>query len=167
MEKKKRFNISKKQLFFTIISIPILFTVIGSFLTVMNQFGSTHTKFLTGTLPDEFPNGYYSGTTKMPVPNWLGKNFYRESRQGINIWEKDEKRVEKYKFHMLQSLGINDHNKHVIRIDYNHEENPFYIKPFMDEIVEVEPGLYLGKAHFRIHPNVGFTIGYFELRSEQ
>jgi hypothetical protein len=51
----------------------------------------------------------------------------------------------------------------VYKIDYDFDENPsFVIRSILDELVEIEDGLYLGKILYRVAGRFR-PIGYFTL----
>jgi hypothetical protein len=68
---------------------------------------------------------------------------------------------------LLQGKGLRDKEKEVLKLNYNLPQNPFFLRPVMDEIVEVEPGKYLGKVHYRLWSNFAVTLGYFELEAAE
>ena len=68
-----------------------------------------------------------------------------------------------YPFKTYFGPGLRDHGVETMKIDYQLPTVPFYARPILDEIVEVSPGKYLGKIHYRLIPGFPFTIGYFWL----
>lgn len=61
--------------------------------------------------------------------------------------------------------GNVDADRRVFRIDYDRPDNPpLTIRRIVDEIVEVDDGVYLGKVHFRWWWGTWQMIGYFALR---
>ena len=54
----------------------------------------------------------------------------------------------------------------VLRIVYDHPSvpNPFPVRRVLDEVVEVEPGLLLGKAHLRGWGGRAWPVAFFALR---
>lgn len=112
---------------------------------------------------------------------WLGKSFDRESQTGVNVLKPSAKtpmsvlwrgyspeleradRIEAFPFRTRVGPGEVDPGVQVLKIDYDFEANPgFLIRRILDELVQVDEGLYLGKILFRTkrawHP-----IGFFSL----
>lgn len=112
---------------------------------------------------------------------WKGKRFDADTGTGVNIidtsarlpsrilWPgyKPERvegdRMEMFPFRNRIAPGAIDEDVKVYKIDYDFEVNPdFIIRRILDELVQVEDGLCLGKILFRSrarwHP-----IGFFTL----
>ena len=72
-----------------------------------------------------------------------------------------------YPFVTRVGPGVIDRDREVLKIDYDLPANPFgLIRRVLDELVEVAPGYYLGKAHIRVRGHWR-TVAYFALhRSE-
>ena len=121
-----------------------------------------------------FVSGHY-----MP---WLGKKFDRESNEGINIlkpvarsqmkvlWKNytpsvaTDGNLEAFPFKMRVAPGELDPNVDVLKIDYDFDANPsFIIRHILNELVQIDDGLYLGKILYRTR-NAWHLIGYFSLR---
>src|SRR3990167_3901309 len=138
-------------------------------------------EFLLGKLPNPRPDGFYRGDVGFKT-SWVGKTFNAENLTGINVFEGKKKSFfasifahsfenqtvkiekEKYPFKTYVSNGLFDQHLLVLKIDYNVKSNPFWIKWVLDEIVEVAPNTFLGKAHLRIIPGFPFSVLYFELK---
>lgn len=112
---------------------------------------------------------------------WLGKSFDASSMQGVNILTKSARtpmrvlwptyvperelvdRVEAFPFRNRIAPGELDPDVDVLKIDYDFEANPnLLIRRILDELVEVEDGLYLGKILFR-RSGSWMPIGFFTL----
>jgi hypothetical protein len=119
--------------------------------------------FRKGKVRSQLPDGLFSGTVAGQQIVWQGKKFDAKNKTGINVFDKLGKTVERYPFLLSTGTGLADPID-VIRIDYNIPENPIWLRMVLDEIVEVEPGHYLGKLHFKVLPGLSFALGYFELR---
>jgi hypothetical protein len=114
---------------------------------------------------------------------WQGKSFDRAASVGINRFTPSAlmplrivfprytperitaQRIEAFPFRNRIEPGALDPAVDVLKIDYDFEANPnFLIRRILDELVQVDPGVYLGKVLFRArgryHP-----IGFFSLRS--
>lgn len=96
---------------------------------------------------------------------WKGKEFNAQTRDGVNIIGKDNKK--EYPFMIYQAKGIQDQRKDVFVIDYDRKDNPWWLRIVKDEIVEVGEDKYLGKIHIIIPPHIPFTIGYFSLEKQE
>jgi hypothetical protein len=122
------------------------------------------------------------GIASLYMP-WLGKSFDRDAQTGINLLKPSARtptkvlwpsyqavremsdRLEVFPFRTRIDTGAVDPALHVLKIDYDFSENPdFIIRRILDELVQIDEGLYLGKILFRTkkawHP-----IGFFSLRS--
>lgn len=78
---------------------------------------------------------------------WRGKSFSpvdEHSGNGINRVVSDRWKVFRFTTFVGPSrAGDFD----AVQLDYDHAENPFFIRAIKDEIRELEPGLYLGQAY--------------------
>lgn len=133
--------------------------------TFQLELGSEQTRFSRGTA-ETLPEGLYAGSVDGPKVSWLGKKFTSEHYSGINMFrENDGSTSEKYPFVLSLGPGVHD-NHQVIQIDYNTPTNPWWLRPILDEIVEIAPGQYLGKLQYRIIPFYPFTLTYFSLTKQ-
>jgi hypothetical protein len=117
---------------------------------------------------------------------WRGKTFDSSQQRGDNIFTKDSyllarlfnplyrgfvsdgpKTYRGFAFHTYQAPGLFDVDRTVLKIDYNLKQNPaFTVRRVLDELVKLDEGLYLGKAHVRWwwRPKDGWqTVAYFSL----
>lgn len=101
---------------------------------------------------------------------WKGKAFDTEAKEGRNLFTpefrwamrvlwpsyddlRDEAtdRVSTFRFTTWTGPGALAPDVGVFKIDYDHEGSPqLLIRPILDEIVEIEEGLYLGQALMKI-----------------
>ncbi len=132
-------------------------------LTFATQHSSYQKQFLAGTVPNPPPDGFLKGSTDFYHASWQGKKIAAQGSNGVNIFLKDGKEVEKYPFMTYVRKGLRDKNLDVYKIDYRNSENPWYARPILDEIVEVAPGKYLGKINYRLIPGYPFALWYFKL----
>ncbi len=113
---------------------------------------------------------------------WRGKAFDAAAQSGINLFSAASKPlirpfdpavheysrpdlVRAYPFRTYPAPGVIDRDRLVLKIDYDFPANPFGpIRRVLDELVEVAPGYYLGKAHLRL-PGHWRTIAYFTLET--
>lgn len=125
-------------------------------------------------------DGLVARIAKVYMP-WLGKSFDTSSSMGVNRFkasgrgplkvlfptytpERDlGELLEAFPFRSRVGPAEVDPDVQVYKIDYDFEANPsFIIRRILDELVEIEDGLYLGKILFRTRS--GFhPIGFFSL----
>jgi hypothetical protein len=149
-------------IFLIILILPlVLYILVGSVLTIISKLDSRQFQFTKGGLPSEPLNGNYSGSALFQA-NWRGKYFNSADQTGLNNFQIGESVYQQFKFKTYVGKGLLD-DKEVLKIDYDLPENPFFVRWVVDEIVEVERGKYLGKAHVRVLPFMPFTIIYFSL----
>ena len=114
---------------------------------------------------------------------WLGKSFDSEAATGLNILTKSAKKplkalwpsytpisesddkIEAFAFNTRIAPGAIDPEIDVLKIDYDFDANPnFIIRKILDELVQVDDGLYLGKILYRWGRSFR-PIGFFSLES--
>lgn len=119
---------------------------------------------------------------KLYMP-WLGKSFDRDRHEGVNVlkasalkpmkllWPSYEPeaqhgdRLEAFPFRTRVAAGAIDGSVQVLKIDYDFDANPnFLIRRILDELVQIEESLYLGKILYRTK-NKFVPIGFFSLES--
>ena len=112
---------------------------------------------------------------------WVGKSFDPASMGGVNVLTPSARkpmralwpsyaperevpdRIEAFPFRTRIAPGELDPDVDVLKIDYDFEDNPdFLIRRILDELVEIDDGLYLGKILFR-RQGSWMRIGYFTL----
>ena len=115
---------------------------------------------------------------------WLGKSFDRDKHEGVNVLKANAlkpmkllrpsyepesqhgERVEAFPFRTRLAPGAIDESVQVLKIDYDFDANPsFLIRHVLDELVQIDDDLYLGKILYRMR-NATSAIGFFSLRSE-
>jgi len=121
--------------------------------------------------------------TSFAMP-WKGKFLIAADARGDNIFDRkwrgalgllfpfyrgnrdyDAQSFRAFMFATSVTRGKVDADRQVFRIDYDRPDNPaLTIRRIVDEIVEVEPGVYLGKIHFQWWWGRWQMIGYFALR---
>jgi len=144
------------------IGVPLLFLfLIGSIRSWQVETDPRQRYFLKGSVSEKMPDGFYKGKFEGRRIAWKGKDFNAQTRMGVNIIGKEEKRD--YPFMFYKAYGLQDTKKEILRIDYDFKDNPFWLRFFKDEIVEVKQGEYLGKIHLIIPPHLVFTLAYFTL----
>ncbi len=146
-----------------IISFALLLAVIFVgymfFHTYRAENSESQKLFLTGKFPSPLPDGFYKGTTEISQKGWEGKTFFSTRSTGINTFQGEQK----FPFVTSQGKGLTDPELEVVKIDYKNGKNPFWVAPVLDEIVQVAPGKYVGKIHYRLIPGFPFVLGYFQL----
>lgn len=113
---------------------------------------------------------------------WLGKAFDRSSARGINVlaaWARPWMRVlwpsyvpereladrlEAFAFRTWVGPSATGSGVTVLKIDYGREPNPGLVRSVLDELVQLEDGLYLGKALIRARSSFR-QVGFFRLRT--
>lgn len=117
--------------------------------------------FLSGTFPSPLPDGFHIGSIQALDTSWKGKIFEATNSSGINVF--GERKI--YPFKTYKGKGLQDKNLDVLKIDYNVEGNPFWLKFILDEIVQNAPGKYTGKVHLNLIPGLPFSLSYFRLEN--
>lgn len=122
----------------------------GSCPTVQALDGSPRCRMLAIQRLDRRISGgllrRFSGSSRFP---WAGKTFAAEGEtgRGINRIRLLGNR-EWYAFTTREEPSVLD-GKPCVLLDYDHPENPWFIRRIRDELREVSPGLYLGPALLR------------------
>ncbi len=112
---------------------------------------------------------------------WLGKSFERDSARGVNVFAKSVRlpmraiwpsyvpereladRIEAFPFATRVAPGTADPDVRVLAIDYDIEPNPpLLIRSVLDELVQLDDALYLGKVFVRRASSYRH-IGFFTL----
>ncbi|MBD2436933.1 hypothetical protein [Nostoc sp. FACHB-110] len=122
--------------------------------------------------------------TKFWLP-WQGKVFDANTNTGDNIFTNDGLLLGKiiwpfyeryipdtrgrslaFSFHSSISQSLLEPDIEVLSLNFNLPENPrFLIRDLVDQLVQIDENLYLGKAILK-HPNGGwFCAAYFTLKS--
>lgn len=145
--------------------------------------------FARGQIPQPKLNDFYSGTSHiafgLPVP-WLGKRFTLTPEGGTNLFTslggrilhlltprykhfatQSDKNISAYNFKTSTGPGLRDATTQVLKLDYNIPENPGIIRIIYDELVQVDPGRYLGKVYVQALPGWFLFLGFFELKATQ
>jgi hypothetical protein len=114
---------------------------------------------------------------------WLGKAFNASRQAGDNIFAQDsyliarlfnpfyrgfvadeQKTYQGFTFHTYIAPGLIDDDRMVLKIDYDLDGNPsLTVRRILDELVQVDRKLYLGKAHIHWWWGRWQTVAYFAL----
>ena len=117
---------------------------------------------------------------------WQGKTFDPSHQRGDNIFIKDSyflarlfnpryrgftadtsKTYRAFAFRTYTAPGLFDPDRTVLKIDYDLKENPaLTVRRVLDELVQLDDGLYLGKAHVHWWWGAWRTVAYFSLTDE-
>ena len=114
---------------------------------------------------------------------WLGKSFDPDAERGTNVlkpgarsqikllWRNyepttaDDGTLAAFPFTTRIGPGQLDPQVDVLKIDYDIDPNPtFLIRHLLDELVQIDDDLYLGKILYRLR-NAWHAIGFFSLRA--
>jgi hypothetical protein len=118
---------------------------------------------------------------------WLGKTFQAAQESGDNIFTKDSYLLARvfnplyqgfrsdtpetyraFSFRTYMAPGLVDSDLPVLKIDYNLKENPaLTIRRVLDELVQVEDDVFLGKAHLRWWSGGWQAVAYFTLSRDR
>jgi hypothetical protein len=100
-------------------------------------------------------------------PAWYaGALLWLIPRLGWPIRRDEAGRLRGFHFLTEPGRGVDDPGTEVLRIVYGHPSvpNPFPVSRVLDEVVEIEPGLLLGKAHLRWPGRRQRQVAFFALR---
>jgi len=146
-----------------IFGVAFLLTLFGFARTWQLEHSNEQKVFAAGSVTNT-PDGLYKGSVHGYSGSWQGKKFDAAHSRGINMFAgSGDTKVEKYAFTTSLGKGARDTALDVIKIEYDIPENPWWLRPILDEIVETSPGHYLGKLQVRIIPGYPFTLAFFEL----
>ena len=141
--------------------------LLGEFRTWQVQSSPQQKKYLTGGLPHLAPKGFYAGyVPSLSGSPWQGKRFDPINDRGVNIFVNQGKASAKYPFYSSIGASSRDGNLHVFRINYNNSANPWRVRLFLDELVVVKPGFFLGKLSLKIIPGRPYQITFFDLQQD-
>ena len=114
---------------------------------------------------------------------WLGKTFSAAQQRGENIFTQDSYVLARlfnpfyrgfiadqpgtyrgFAFRTYMAPGLVDTDRTVLKIDYDQKDNPApTVRRVLDELVQIDEDLYLGKAHVRWWWGKWQTVAYFTL----
>jgi len=146
-----------------ILGLIIIALLVFEWRTIKAEKDPRQREFTNGHLPDPLPDGFYNGVVRGYTGSWIGKTFNLAATTGINNFS-DGNTL--YPFAFYPGTGLRDPNTSVLKIDYNQPGNSFWIRMVVDEVVETQPGAYLGKIQLRLL-GFHFTLGYFTLNKSQ
>jgi hypothetical protein len=117
---------------------------------------------------------------------WLGKRFDARRACGTNLFARSSlplaalfnptyrafvndgpNAYRAFRFRTSLGRGLMDPGQEVLKIDYDLPENPAAtVRRVLDELVQLDQGVYLGKAHLRWWWGRWQTVAYFALYRE-
>lgn len=117
---------------------------------------------------------------------WKGKYLVKSEQRGDNIFTRRSRlpfrlvfpfyrgvideppdHFRAFTFRTYVAAGRVDPDRQVLKIDYDNSSNPaLSIRRILDELVQVEDGVYLGKVHFKWWWGKWQLIAYFSLRGQ-
>ena len=126
---------------------------------------------------------FFEWLTQRWMP-WLGKTFNAAHRSGDNVFARDSYSIARFfnpfyrgfvadrsgayrcfTFHTYVASGLADPDRSVLKIDYDIDGNPSpTIRRILDELVQLDRNLYLGKAHVHWWLGGWQTVAYFLLK---
>jgi hypothetical protein len=128
-------------------------------------------------------DGVLEGLARLWLP-WRGKEFSRLSAEGVNLFTPGGRRAIRVifpryvgladgeegasGFRFATSIGpsATDPGLTVLRLDYRSvEENPATVRRVLDELVQIDHGLFLGQALFRRGGGLD-RVAWFALEAE-
>lgn len=143
--------------------ISLAFVVFGLVRTRQMLRSEEQPLFGQGRVPTRMPDGFYAGSAAGYEGTWKGKEFDASNMKGVNIFRRRNADRRLYPFSMSTGKGVSDTELDVLRIDYDIDANPFWLRPVLDEVVEIEGGVLLGKLQYRLIPRKPFSIIFFRL----
>jgi len=115
---------------------------------------------------------------------WHGKSFDAEREAGENRFDRRFRRVTRlfwplyrgirddppsgiraFRFRTWAGAGVVDPDLQVLKIDYTAGANPLAVRRVLDELVQVAPETYFGKANLLLRGRWR-TVAFFGLRTE-
>jgi hypothetical protein len=101
----------------------------------------------------------FAGSNVFP---WRGKSFSaRDEHGGDGINRVISDRLRLYRFEtFIGPSRAGDFD--AVQLEYDNEDNPFFIRPIKDEIREIAPRLYLGQAYLELYGKATLVL-YFGL----
>lgn len=148
-------------------AIVFALLALGEFRTWQVQSSPQQKKYLLGGVPLLAPTGFYAGYVPgLSGSPWQGKLFDPTKSSGVNIFVDQGKASAKYPFRTSIATSSRDGKLKVFKIDYNNSANPWWIRLFLDELVVVKPGSFLGKLSLKIIPGRPYQITFFELHQD-
>ena len=135
-----------------VILFPILLIIVAGLVRTWQVEHSLNQKlFSSGSLPKSL-DGFYTGKVARLETSWVGKEFNATNSTGINRFKDGSK---KYPF-KTYSKGDS------LMLDYNVQENPFYIRLIVDELTQTGRDQFLGKLHIKLL-GLSTSLGFFSL----
>jgi len=99
---------------------------------------------------------------------WRGKVFERDEHgavTGLNRLGVGPIEIRRYRFTARVAPSRFD-DREVVFLDHDRTENPARIRRFHDELVEIEPGLYLATSHYRTGDDLSYLCHFALARGD-
>lgn len=104
-------------------------------------------RMLPSPAANEHVQGVMRALARLPFFPWKGKTFAPHDASGGEGWNRvfsDRLRL----FRFTTSIGPSRAGGFdALHLNYDHPENPFFIRAIQDEVRTVAPGLWLGQAY--------------------
>jgi hypothetical protein len=122
---------------------------------------------LHGVMDGVVLNGRLGAPFVRELGLWRGKVFDRDdlgkvtglNRLGFGLIE-----IRRYRFTARVAASLFG-DRDVVRLDHDLPNNPSRVRRFHDELVEVEPGLYLATSHYRTGDDLKYLCHFALARS--
>src|SRR5687768_11531506 len=109
-----------------VFALSLMAVIAGLCQTFAVQHSSHQKQFSKGTLPHPAPDGPFRGREFTGLGRkWRGKVFNAAKHTGTNQFV-DGRR---YTFTTHPADGLRDPTLRVLKIDYNHPDNPWWLRP--------------------------------------
>ncbi len=156
--RKKHFAVLKT--IFLYLILPLLLVVLPLLFSVSNELSPAQADFRRGTLPTVLAGDYFV-EHKLAPAGWYGKSFDAESNTGSNIYQREDGSFYlEYVFNTSVDYDLRNPKQKVIMLRY---EKPFFLSPFISEIVEYN-GELIGKTYISLPLKITITSGHFQLK---
>lgn len=144
----------------------VLLILFGAYRTRQTENNQNERIYSAGKFPDEPLDGFYSLDIRDYSGIWKGKIFDAAAQKGTNVLHRYGKDEQRYGFKTSRAPGLREPELEVLQLDYNLPENPFWARPFLEEIVRIGGDEYLGKINYRFLPGFPFSLGHFFLKAQ-
>src|SRR5262245_28330253 len=120
-----------------VVGLVVLLLVLAYARTWQVDNSENQKIFAANGAPNPALDGFYKGAVSLPVKvTWSGKKFDAASSTGINVFDDGS---ERYPF--STSVGVIGSST-VLNISYDRPENPFWVRPIVDQLIQTGPGNY-------------------------
>lgn len=123
---------------------------------------------LDGVIDGVVLNGRLAAPFVRHLRLWRGKVFERDEHgavTGLNRLGIGPLELRRYRFTARVAPSLFD-GRDVVFLDHDRSDNPARIRRFHDELVEIEPGLYLATSHYRTGADLTYLCHFALARSD-